>query len=88
MKKLLSTTILFTAFSLFIVSCGGNKTTSDSENPIEEAIEIIEVASCCTVDTVCADSTCDTTKVCKEEKEACAKGTECTNGSNCPNDKK
>ena len=39
--------VLFTAFSLSIISCGGNKTTAEAKTPEEEvAVEVIEVATC------------------------------------------
>ena len=87
MKKLLSMAVLFTAFSLSVISCGGYRTTAEAETPEEEvAVEVIEVATCCKQDS--AKASCGSEKSCTGDHEACNKETSCAKEKGCTSDSK
>lgn len=76
--------VAFAVLTSFVIfSCAGNQ--SKTSEITDETIEVVEVKTCCKVDTVgtCEQSNCDTTKTCKSEQDACVKSSACSKSINC-----
>ncbi len=88
MKKQIMVMAFTVLFSVMLIACGGKKTV-ETEIPVEEAIEIVEVKTCCKLDSTatCTDTSCDTTVTCEKNEGTCVEKKECNGSSNCASKK-